>query len=973
MKNFHSSSRILAAVLTLAFGFSMLTPVPALADTTGTISGTIYDAVSGAPIANAAVDAASPSGSRSTKSDQHGFYILQALLPDTYTVSVVAQGYEPLSQPGITVQQDQTTAENVRLARALKTIASVTSRAAGNLVQPNVTSDVYNVSGAQLNAIAGGNDLHKTLYQYVAAIPGVTGSGFPAQPRIHGGSAADIAYEFDGVPINERITGLFTTNLSNVGIGNVEVFTGGLDAKQAASGLGIINTVVKTGTYPPVARFSYGTTTQYSNQFYTAELGGATPNHKFAWYFSLDKTNSLNQWVGGATYPAYLIEQANGPGVVKTTDIIANFHFRPDANNDFQLLFQNGLGEFNWGYLMQRAPGEPQPLTAMPCAGATPDLSGAHLSWSGGVGGTAPNGQPCPLGLFFGTANTQQAGGNIWHHYSTIGKLQWNHIIDDHSALTAKVALNWNAYVFDQPVVDANLAQFENSPDFFINGNTVVPKAGGGFTSVPAPCPMLPYLPGTPIQSVPRYSTVTGLQTTGKACDQEFNWLSTGYWQVRESHMWLGSVDYTIAPNANTTISAGIGDEFDQNAQDVYYTDFFNTDGSWPAVNYRSDFPTIIPYAYASAKLRAKKWLFSPGVRFTRETYLTPIKSITADAINPTFSFNYTAGANDVIRGSFTNTNSFVGSAYVYRYAPPNALNGYAATTPYCATNSTNGCAIQPDPTVLHSWDLQWEHQFNHDTSVKFGPWGYRTTNIYQTYTPYNCVPQPPPGTALTCTVSGPALPSNGGIRQAFGLEFGLNHEDHNTRGVSYWVSATYDNFWASSLSSLTTPWGIAPIPPAAVARGNLLRSSADPLFSGTVTLDAHFNNVHFLPLVYYQSPVVYYTGSFNSATGQITALPNQPVGWWIVNATLLADIGKTHDLTIGVQGQNIFNNSKPISPCTATQLGSTPSLGIGCSPLWPVGTGSIEPGLSGPGLGYPTGGNQSAPLFMFFLSKRIP
>ena len=947
MKFFHIYSRILATILTMAFCASIVTPMPAMAETTGTISGTISDAATGAPIANAAVDAASPSGSRATKSDAHGFYTLQALLPDTYTVSVVAQGYEPLTLPGVTVQQDQTTAENLRLARALKTIASVTARSAGNLVQPNVTSDVYNVSGAQLNAIAGGNDLHKTLYQYVAAVPGVTGSGFPAQPRIHGGSAADIAYEFDGIPINERITGLFTTNLSNVGIGNVEVFTGGLDAKQAASGLGIINTVVKTGTYPPVARFSYGTTSQYSNQFYTAEIGGATPNHKFAWYFSIDKTNSLNQWVGGATYPAYLIEQANGPGVVKTTDIIANFHFRPDNNNDFQVLFQNGLGEFNWGYLMQRAPGEPVPLTAVPCAGATADTSPTHVSYSGGVGGVAPNGQTCPLGLYFGTANTQQGGGNIWHHYSTIGKLQWNHIIDDHSFLTAKVALNWNAYVFDQPVVEANLAQFENNADF----------------QVSAKCPLLPYMPGTPILNV-NYPA-----TGGKACDQESNWLSTGYWQVRESHMWLGSVDYTIAPNANTTISAGIGDEFDQNAQDVYYTQFFNSDGTYPAVNYRSDFPTIIPYMYASAKLRAKKWLFSPGVRFTRETYLTPAKSISADAINPTFSFAYTAGANDVIRGSFTNTNSFVGSAYVYRYVPGNALNGYAATTPYCGPTSTNSCSIRPDPTVLHSWDLQWEHQFNRDTSMKFGPWFYRTTNIYQTYTPYNCDPTKTP----VCTVAGPALPSNGGIKQAFGLEFGLNHEDHNTRGVSYWISGTYDNFWASSLSSLTTPWGLAPIPPSAVARGNLLRSSQDPLFSGTVTLDAHFNNVHFLPLVYYQSPVTYYTGSFSTSTGQITAVPHQPVGWYFVNATLLADLGKNHDLTIGIQGQNVLNNSHPIIPCTATQLGSTPSLGVGCGPLWPVGTGSVEPGLSGPGLGYPTGGNQSAPLFMFFISKRIP
>ena len=971
MTNFKHLWRCIAAVVIVALAVNIVGPIAARADTTGTISGTITDAATGAPVANAAVAASSPSGSRTTTSDSHGFYTLQALLADTYTVSVTAEGYQALVVPGVTVQQGLTTAENLQLAKALRTIASVTSRAAGNLVQPNTTTDVYNVSGAQLNAIAGGNDLHKTLYQYVAAIPGVTGSGFPAQPRIHGGSAADIAYEFDGIPINERITGLFTTNLSNVGIGNVEVFTGGLDAKNAASGLGIINTVVKTGTYPAVSRFSYGTTTQYSNQFYTAEIGGATPDHKYSWYFSLDKTNSLNQWVGGATYPAYLIEQANGPGVVKTTDIIGNFHYRPDNRNDFQLLLQNGLGEFVYSYLMQRAPGEAQPLTALPCPGAAADPT--HLSYTGAVGGIAPNGQSCPGGMYFGTANTQQGGGNIWHHYSTIGKIQWNHIIDDHSSLTAKVALNFNSYVFDQPVVDANLAQWENSTDFAVAGNTVVPKAGGGFTSVRAPCPVLPYSPGTPIQLVPVTSTTTGNQTGSKACDQESNWLSTGYFQIRQSQMWLGSVDYTVAPNANTTITAGIGDEFDQNKQDVYYTQFFNADGSWPAINYTSDYPTLIPYFYVSAQLHAKKWLFSPGVRLTRETYLTPAKSISVDAINPTFSFNYTAGANDVIRGSFTDTNSFVGSAYVYRYVPKSALNGYGATTPYCGPTSTNNCGFSPDPTVIHSYDLQWEHQFGRNTSMKFGPWFYRTTNVFQNYTPYNCVPQPPPGTALACTVAGPSIPSNGGVRQAFGFEFALNHEDHNTRGLSYWISATYDNYWSSSLSSLLTPWGLTPIPPAAVGRGNLLRSSLDPLFSGTITLDAHVNNIHFLPLFYYQTPVTYYSGSFNSATGQITAVPLRPIGYAILNATLLADVGRNHDLTIGIQGQNVLNNSKPIIPCNASQLGATPTLGLGCGPFWPVGTGSVEPGVNAPGLSYPTGANQSAPLFMFFISKKLP
>ena len=943
LRRWRRGPALVAAVLAVC----MALPVTALAGTTGTISGTVTDASTGAPIANADVAAASPSGSRRTTTDSHGFYVLQSLIPDTYTVSIQSSGYEPLSLPGVVVQQDLTTNQDAHLAKSLKTIANVHTRAAGSLVQPGTTGDVYNVTGAQLNAISGGNNLHKTLYQYIAAIPGVTGSGFPAQPRIHGGSAADIAYDFDGVPINERITGLFTTNLSNVGMGNVEVFTGGLNAQQAASGLGIINTVVKTGGYPGVAQVTYGTSWQYSNQFETLEYGSATPNGRFSWFVSADNTNSLNQWASGQTYPAYVIEQDNGPGTVKTTDLIGNFHYRPSNKDDIQFLIQNGLGEFNFDYLFRRAPGEPIPLTAVPCPGYTVDPN----TWTGATGGTAPNGATCPVGMYFGTANTQNGGGNIWHHYSGIGKLQWNHLINDHSFFAFKLAENFNQYIFDQPVVDANLAQYENSPNF----------------NVSSKCPLYPYQAGTPIQS-------TGANGTGAVCDQEYNWLSTGYWQNRMSQMYIGSVDYTNALNANTTIKAGIGDEYDNNMVDVYYTHFFNTDGTYPALNFSSDFPTTIPFIYASADVHAGKWLFSPGLRYTAENYLTPQKHLSVSAINPTFSFNYKAGLDDVIRGSATESSAFVGSEYVYRNQPPGPLNGPTGATPYCGPTSTNGCSgFKPDPTIVHSYDLQWEHSFADGTSMKFGPYFWRENNIYETYTPYTCDYTK---TRNPCTKAGPSIPLNGGIRQAFGFEFGLNHVDNKPKGVSYWISGTYDNFWASSTSSLNTPWGSVPLPPAAVQRGNLIRSSLDPLFSGTITLDAHMDNVHLLPMLYYQSPVTFYTGSISStSTGQVTAVPNQSLPWTSLNTTLLVDL--PNGLTVGIQGQNVLNNSRGVTPCTSKTLSATPGLGTGCGPFYPAGFGSVQSGLSAPyGSGFTTNQypntNQSAPLFMFFISKKI-
>jgi hypothetical protein len=953
MTNFKHLWRCIAAVLTAAFLIgSLAIPVPALAANTGSIVGSVTNAATGAPVANVDVTAASPSQTARTTSDSHGFYILQALIPDTYTVSYQLTGYAPMVVPGVTVQQGQNTSQNVALTTALRTIAAVTSRAAGNLVQPNVTSDVYNVTGAQLNALSLGNDLHKTLYQYVQGVPGVTSTGFPAQPRIHGGNITDIGYEFDGIPIKERITGFFTTNLSNVGIANVEVYTGGLSAGDAANGLGIINTVVKSGTYPAFGKISFGTNMYGQNQQLTAEFGGATPNRRFSWYAAIDKTDQLNYYSSGLTYPAVLVEGLNGPGPVKTTDIVANFHYRPNSKDDIQVLFQNGIGDFIFNYLMARAPGEAPPVTAVPCPGYVPSTT----TYTGATGGTAPNGQSCPEGLYFGTASNNN--GNIWHHLSGIGKIQWNHLINDHSFFALRFAENFNQYIFDQPIVDANLP-IENTPDFRVSAN----------------CPLEPYLPGTPVAAA-------GPGLGGRACLQQANWLSTGFYGDRRSNMFLASLDYTNAINANTTIKAGIGQELDTNLYKYYYTFFFNADGSYPANNFISNYPSHVPSAYIDVALRSNKWLVQPGLRYQRMYYDYPGGPLSVGLFNPTFSATYTMGPNDVIRGSYTDSTTFVGTGYVYRIVPGNALNGYTPTTPY--NPSANG--FSADPTRIHSADLQWEHQFDANTSLKFGPWMNKATNTFYLYRP-----QTSADGVLPITF-GAQVPQNGGIRQAFGFELGINHVDPRPIGVSWWLSGTYDNYWTSITSSLASSYNVSPLPTPIVQRGNLIRSAFDPLYSGTLTADIHYNRYHFIPLIYYQGPsfsnigvqticTIGITTSASNCTNvqhgqiqapQIGASETRTQGYWIMNTTALVHLGPTQDWTLGMQVTNLFSNTHdPTGECTATQLANTPSLGSGCGPFWP-NSPALPSAASGSYRTYQDY-SQTTPQFELFFVKKIP
>ena len=925
----------IALTIVASFAFGIVTPQVAFAGTTGTITGTVRDSSTGAPIANVRVSAAAPSGTASSTTNGQGFFALQSLIPDTYTVSFQGAGYEPVSIAGITVQQDQTVSQDQRLNKALTEIASVRARGASNLVQPNVASDVYNVAGAQLNAASGGDNLHKTIYEYLATVPGVTSSGYPSQPRIHGAAITDVGYEFDGIPIKERITGFFTTNLSNVGISNVEVYTGGLSAGDAGSGAGLINSVVKTGTYPAFSIGSYGITAPANNQLLTLEYGGATPNRKLSYYGAMDYVYSHNYYNNGQyTFPGILF-CCDGPGIVKTVDLVGNFHYKPNANNDFQFLVQNGEGEFNFNYLLNRNAGEPQNLALQPCPGATL-LPG---SASGGTGGTAPNGQPCPTGLYFSPLTN--GTGNIWHHYSGIGKIQWNHILNDHSFFALRFAENFNQYIFDQPVADPNLPQFENP--------------GQPYNSDPR-CPLYPYQAGTPLQAA-------GGGAAGPAFGNECTYGSEVFYGDRSSRMYLGALDYTNSVNAHTTVKFGIGHERDNNLFSYYLTYIFcSAAGSpiWPCNYLRSNYPDDINYAYLSGSFKVGKFLLEPGARYQSMSYHFPVGGTqTTSILNPTFAGTYQMGANDTIRYSFTDSTSFVGTGYVYR----DGSSLYNPTTPGFTMN----------PTIIHSSDLMFEHQINYNTSIRVGPWMNKATDIYQFYRPIV-------GTNSNGSVKfGPSLPSNGGIRKAFGAELALNHIDNRDSGVSYWLTGTYDNFWTNLSSSLYGSYNQSTIPTNIYQSGQLIRSSGNPLLNASLVADFHSGRFSALPTIYYQTPSFYNVGVTSQCTlpqfsaGRCAANGGTVVppfisqnelttsGYFKVNLTLLERLGPDRNNVLGVRISNLTNNTNDVFPCT--------SNGAGCAPF-----DGPNSGVAGPaGQSIYQNYSQSPLSFELFFTKKMP
>jgi hypothetical protein len=263
----------------------------AYAGTTGALSGKVVDTANQAPVAGAKVTATSPSGSATATTDKTGSFQFLSLAPDTYALSVSDAGYDPATLSGITVQADQTATFSVALAKTLKTIGRVQARSNASLIQPGISTDVYNVSAAQQSAAAtlGGGGGLNNAYSAVASVPGVfVPQGQVGQYQsifVRGANYTQVGYEYDGVPIQRAFDQYPGGNLSNLGTQEVQVYTGSAPTGAGSTALaGFVNQVIRAGTYPGTASLNLraGSPTRYSDLRF--EGGGASPNRNFSYY-----------------------------------------------------------------------------------------------------------------------------------------------------------------------------------------------------------------------------------------------------------------------------------------------------------------------------------------------------------------------------------------------------------------------------------------------------------------------------------------------------------------------------------------------------------------------------------------------------------------------------------------------------------------------------------------------------------------
>jgi outer membrane receptor protein involved in Fe transport len=390
----------------MVLAFVLQGTISVLAGTTGQISGTVLDPQTNQPVAGARVTAASPSQSATTTSDATGRFSFISLAPDTYTIAVPATASrDAASISGITVQADQTITVSVLQPAKLKQIGAVTSRAAGALVKPGTTADVYSINAVtqdKASSVGGGGNLN-SAWSAISTVPGVfiapNQSGYigaNATISIRGGDYDQIGYELDGIPVNRAFDNYPSGALSSLGQQELQVYTGATPANAEATGIsGYINQVIRTGTAPASRNLTLAIASPISYNKVAFEAGGANPSRTFSYYLGTGAYNQnfryydqyngaslQNVWGaplipcnqgavpgsapgcsngavdytnpgGGAPFsgnaPAYVLGpyQYNSVAAVQDRDTILNFHFgipRKDGNrDDVQLLFDNNF------------------------------------------------------------------------------------------------------------------------------------------------------------------------------------------------------------------------------------------------------------------------------------------------------------------------------------------------------------------------------------------------------------------------------------------------------------------------------------------------------------------------------------------------------------------------------------------------------------------------------------------------------
>ena len=810
--------RVFALLLFAAFTFGSC--MPALAGTTGGISGTITGAAS-APVSGAKVTAVSPSGRYVATTDAKGFFALAGVQPDTYAVVVAATGYDEFVVNGVTVFADQTSQVSQTLTRALRKIGNTTARSTASAYQPNVPQNTYNVGPAQIQTQLGKKNATSES-QLIVSLPGATldSSGYPV---LRGGRENEEGFQFEGIDYTDAFTNQFVNTLALNNPGGFQLTPGAGDASSGNTGTGVINLLTKRGTYPGFGSIDLEVLARpYAHQVNT-EYGFATPNGKFSNYTTFLGANTGSQFgefgkddTSIGTFFSRLYQTSR--------DIINNsvFKFGKDNNQSIQALYQNQDYEFrsnrggidnlayktstadpytnaNYPVFIGLTKAQAQQLLLL-YPGQT-DVNGSVAYRAGSIQpnetiklqySISPNSSSYYTAKFYKVNATVKFDGP-YGSVSTLGDYRFS----DQGGLRTGFAVDGQRQLNDKHLVKVG-GKFELLTPVFgyvnpVYGAYAIGPLNFGFQG--------DFLPGG-------YLAANGFPYGTQKIP--------AYWEATKTLRQDSSlyINDTFTPTSKLKFDIGL-----------------RMDRS----NYRYPDPKVNPEYYLTGATALSNDVRSPSV------------------LQPRMSFAYQLGRNDAIRGSYARTVEMPALGYTdyyvnrdyYQSLPYSKLAPSPGNTTGCGINSDQTCAnygeqlfwanqmgvsgipIEPlKPETFTNFDFSYSHQFGGNVALRITPFyrrGYDAAVLYSTIKT-----DPITGAPVTNPVTGaflfnPSVSSNLGINRTTGVEFYLTKDNPGT-GLSGTVSATYINEFSNVIPLSASEDFFPTIPAASALAGKVYR-----------------------------------------------------------------------------------------------------------------------------------------------------
>ena len=283
---------------------SLLLASPALAQTTGGLSGQIIDANTQNPVADAVVIAQSSSlqGEQTAVSDAQGQFEITLLPTGAYTLNVQREGYQAFTQGGLQIHLDKTIKVKLSLLPDAFQGSSVEIVAQKPTIAVTSTEQGANISKEQMNLIPYGSKT-RNFEEVATSIPGIHTDAVGLS--INGSGGPEHAFIIDGVQVNDPAVGTQGTTLLQDFVQEVEVKTGGYQSEYGRASGGIINVVTKSGSNEfhgsvfvnyspfeaartPLGQLGFAIATQTAQRYnldFGVELGGPIIKDKL-WFFA---------------------------------------------------------------------------------------------------------------------------------------------------------------------------------------------------------------------------------------------------------------------------------------------------------------------------------------------------------------------------------------------------------------------------------------------------------------------------------------------------------------------------------------------------------------------------------------------------------------------------------------------------------------------------------------------------------------